>query len=150
MYFVKLKCNFSYYRRYFFYVFVAAVLIGLFNGLVFFPVLLSLIGPSAELVPLNNPGRMSTPSPPPSPTRAPPVRVSRVMAPTSSSTRSKRHHHHHQTGGGGPGAAAEPSLTTITEEGNSWHSTHEIVVQPELVVETTTYADPSPNNQVIN
>lgn len=32
----------------------------------------------------------------------------------------------------------EPSLTTITEE-PSWHSTtHEIVVEPEFVVETTT------------
>jgi len=37
---------------------------------------------------------------------------------------------------------AEPSLTTITEEANSWHSTHEIVVQPEVVVQTTTYGSP--------
>jgi hypothetical protein len=34
----------------------------------------------------------------------------------------------------------EPSLTTISEEPNSYQSnTHEVVVQPELVVQTTTH-----------
>jgi hypothetical protein len=35
--------------RYFFYVLLALVVVGLFTGLVFFPVLLSLIGPAAEV-----------------------------------------------------------------------------------------------------
>lgn len=35
--------------RYFFCVLLALVVVGLFNGLVFFPVLLSLIGPAAEV-----------------------------------------------------------------------------------------------------
>nr|CAD7573268.1 unnamed protein product [Timema californicum] len=99
---------------------------GLVNGLVFFPVLLSLVGPAAEVVPYDHPDRISTPSPPPSPvrTRVGSCRVSKVAPPRRGQC--NRLH-------------AEPSLTTITEEGNSWHSTHEIVVQPELVVETTTY-----------
>lgn len=37
------------------------------------------------------------------------------------------------------------SLSTITEEPGSWHSTtHEIVVEPELVLETTTFTQPHP------
>ncbi|CAG2060445.1 unnamed protein product, partial [Timema podura] len=78
------------------------------------------------VVPYDHPDRISTPSPPPSPvrTRVGSCRVSKVAPPRRGQC--NRLH-------------AEPSLTTITEEGNSWHSTHEIVVQPELVVETTTY-----------
>nr|CAD7405278.1 unnamed protein product [Timema cristinae] len=118
--------EFDFIVSYFFSVLVTLVLIGLVNGLVFFPVLLSLIGPAAEVVPYDHPDRISTPSPPPSPvrTRVGSCRVSKVAPPRRGQC--NRLH-------------AEPSLTTITEEGNSWHSTHEIVVQPELVVETTTY-----------
>nr|CAD7262461.1 unnamed protein product [Timema shepardi] len=118
--------EFDFIVSYFFSVLVTLVLIGLVNGLVFFPVLLSLVGPAAEVVPYDHPDRISTPSPPPSPvrTRVGSCRVSKVAPPRRGQC--NRLH-------------AEPSLTTITEEGNSWHSTHEIVVQPELVVETTTY-----------
>nr|CAD7410069.1 unnamed protein product [Timema poppensis] len=82
--------------------------------------------PASVVVPYDHPDRISTPSPPPSPvrTRVGSCRVSKVAPPRRGQC--NRLH-------------AEPSLTTITEEGNSWHSTHEIVVQPELVVETTTY-----------
>lgn len=48
---------------------------------------------------------------------------------------------------------SEPSLTTITEEPGSWHSSHSIqsiVVQPELVVQTTTYNEPSLNEENVN
>ncbi|XP_023725439.1 protein patched [Cryptotermes secundus] len=126
--------EFDFIVRYFFYVLLALVVVGLFTGLVFFPVLLSLIGPAAEVIPLEFPDRISTPSPPPSPvqTRIGSCRVGKAPPPP-------------RRGHGGIQCNrlhAEPSLTTITEEANSWHSTHEIVVQPELVVETTTYSTP--------
>lgn len=117
------------FRRYFFCVIVAVVCIGLVNGLFFLPVLLSLIGPAAEVVPLSHPDRISTPSPEP---------VRRVHAPKCRvAPPPRRHTQPHQ-------CHREPSLTTITEE-PSWHSqTHEgseptqtIVVEPEFVVETT-------------
>ncbi|XP_067002180.1 protein patched [Anabrus simplex] len=118
--------EFDFIVRYFFYVLFAMIAVGLLNGLVFFPVLLSLIGPQAEVVPHEFPDRISTPTPPPTPARvrSGSCRVTKVAPPRRG--HSNRLH-------------TEPSLTTITEEANSWHSTHEIVVQPELVVETTTY-----------
>lgn len=109
---------------------LALIAVGLINGLVFFPILLSLIGPAAEVVPYEFPDRISTPSPEPSPVqvRAGSCRVGRAP-PSHSSRRSREACRIH----------AEPSLTTITEEPGSCHSAHEtIVVQPELVLETTT------------
>ena len=111
---------------------LALIAVGLINGLVFFPILLSLIGPSAEVVPYEFPDRISTPSPEPSPVqvRAGSCRVGR--APPSHSSRRSRDREACRI-------HAEPSLTTITEEPGSCHSAHEtIVVQPELVLETTT------------
>ncbi|XP_063239039.1 protein patched [Bacillus rossius redtenbacheri] len=133
--------EFDFIVRYFFYVLFVLVLIGLVNGLVFFPVILSLIGPGAEVEPRDHEDRIATPSPPPSPARhrTGSCRVGRVAPPPRAPC---------GVGGGGRLHAA-PSLTTITEEGNSWqssrstHSTHEIVVQPELVVETTTNYGPA-------
>ncbi|XP_021939583.1 protein patched isoform X2 [Zootermopsis nevadensis] len=126
--------EFDFIVRYFFYVLLALVVVGLITGLVFFPVLLSLIGPAAEVIPYEFPDRISTPSPPPSPVQARvgSCRVGKAPPPPRrghSGIQCNRLH-------------AEPSLTTITEEANSWHSTHEIVVQPEVVVETTTYGTP--------
>lgn len=120
--------------RYFFYVLVALVVVGLLTGLIFFPVLLSLAGPAAEVIPHEFTDRISTPSPPPSPLqkRIGSCRVGKAPPPP-------------RRGHGGVHCNrihAEPSLTTITEEANSWHSTHEIVVQPEVVVQTTTYGSP--------
>ncbi|GLH01274.1 Protein patched [Gryllus bimaculatus] len=114
------------FSLYFFYVLFALIALGLLNGLVFFPILLSLIGPRAEVVPHEYPDRISTPSPPPSPVRvrSGSCRVTKISTPRRGHSHSNRLHR-------------APSLTTITEEANSWHSTHEIVVQPELVVETT-------------
>lgn len=95
---------------------------------------LSLVGPAAEVVPLSHPDRISTPSPEP---------VRRVHAPKCRvAPPPRRHTQPHQ-------CQREPSLTTITEE-PSWHSqTHEppeatqtIVVEPEFVVETTTCTHP--------
>lgn len=121
-----------FFSRYFFLVLIALVGIGLVNGLFFFPVMLSLVGPRGEVVPLSHPDRISTPSPEPvRRSRAPKCRVApppRRHTPTHACHR-------------------EPSLTTITEE-PSWHSQHEpettqtIVVEPEFVVETTTCSHP--------
>lgn len=87
-----------------------------------------------QVRPLEHPERLSTPSPKSSP-----------VHPRKSSSGS---------GGGDKGRGGKsaprpsaPSLTTITEEPPSWHSSapsvqssmQSIVVQPEVVVETTTY-----------
>ncbi|XP_015587157.1 protein patched isoform X2 [Cephus cinctus] len=116
--------EFEFIVRYFFLVLLCLIGIGLVNGLFFFPILLSLIGPSAEVIPNDHPDRISTPTPPASPI----VRRSKPPAPPRRSHKIDNARLH-----------AEPSLTTITEEPNSWHSTQEscIIVQPELKVETT-------------
>ncbi|XP_046661166.1 protein patched isoform X1 [Homalodisca vitripennis] len=126
--------EFEFVVRYFFYILIALTGVGLVNGLFFFPVMLSLVGPEAEVIPLTHPDRISTPSPEP---------VRRVHAPKCRvAPPPRRHAPVHQ-------CHREPSLTTITEEA-SWHSqTHEqmestqtIVVEPEFVVETTTCTHP--------
>lgn len=117
---------FEFIYRYFFYVLLILIGIGFLNGLLFFPMLLLLIGPPAEVRPLKYPDRMCTPSPEPikKPRRSSSCRQAPPPPP-------RRHR--------------EPSLSTITEEPGSWHSTtHEIVVEPELVVETTTFTRPQP------
>ncbi|XP_034192585.2 protein patched isoform X5 [Osmia lignaria lignaria] len=116
--------EFDFIVRYFFLVLLCLIGIGLVNGLFFFPILLSLIGPSPEVIPNEHPDRISTPTPPASPI----VRRSKPPAPPRRSYKIDNARLH-----------AEPSLTTITEEPNSWHSTQEscIIVQPELKVETT-------------
>ncbi|XP_076637919.1 protein patched isoform X2 [Colletes latitarsis] len=116
--------EFDFIVRYFFLVLICLIGIGLVNGLFFFPILLSLIGPSPEVIPNDHPDRISTPTPPASPI----VRRSKPPTPPRRSYKIDNARLH-----------AEPSLTTITEEPNSWHSTQEscIIVQPELKVETT-------------
>lgn len=124
--------DFDFIVRYFFYVLLCLVGIGLTTGLVFFPVLLSLIGPAAELTPLEYPDRISTPTPEPSPAR---VRKTRYGSSNSSRRNSSRSSKTVQSR-----LHTEPSLTTITEEPQSWQSSQSmqsIVVQPEVIVETT-------------
>ena len=115
--------DFEFIFRYFFLVLLCVIGIGSMNGLFFFPILLSLIGPAAEVVPNEHPDRMSTPTPPASP-------IVRRPKPPQPPRRSHKIDARLQ---------AEPSLTTITEEPNSWVSNQEscIIVQPELKVETT-------------
>ncbi|XP_076289551.1 protein patched isoform X3 [Lasioglossum baleicum] len=116
--------EFEFIVRYFFLVLLCLIGVGLVNGLFFLPILLSLIGPCPEVIPNDHPDRISTPTPPASPI----VRRSKPPAPPRRSYKIDNARLH-----------AEPSLTTITEEPNSWHSTQEscIIVQPELKVETT-------------
>lgn len=58
-------CAFIY--RYFFAVLAILTLLGILNGLVLLPVLLSLMGPPAEVVPANNANQLQSPSPEPMP-----------------------------------------------------------------------------------
>ncbi|KAG5326513.1 PTC protein, partial [Acromyrmex heyeri] len=116
--------EFNFIVNYFFLVLLSVIGISLVNGIFFFPILLSLIGPKAEVIPNDHPDRISTPTPPASPV----VRRSKPPTPPRRSHKIDNARLH-----------AEPSLTTISEEPNSWHSTQEscIIVQPELKVETT-------------
>ncbi|XP_043484332.1 protein patched isoform X3 [Leptopilina heterotoma] len=118
--------EFDFVVRYFFLILFSAVIVGMVNGFFFFPILLSLIGPQAEIIPNEHPERISTPTPPATPI------IRRIKAPSAP----RRPHKIENTR-----VHNEPSLTTITEEPNSWHSTQEscnIIVQPEVTVETTT------------
>lgn len=49
--------------RYFFAVLAILTVLGMLNGLVLLPVLLSMMGPPAEVTPVDNASRLSTPSP---------------------------------------------------------------------------------------
>lgn len=85
----------------------------LINALVFFPVLLAIIGPKAELQPLEHTDRISTPPPPVVPQPSP-IRTQKTVR-KGSSVKTTR----------------EPSLTTITEESCN----QSIVVEPQVTVE---------------
>lgn len=144
---------FEFIVRHFFWLLLSVMIIGVINGLFFFPILLSLIGPAAELVPLEYPDRISTPSPPTYRQKRTKTMNSSRHSSSSSQPRTcnKSHHHHKQQ----MNINNEPSLTTITEEPQSWKSSsssmstgqmeannhgselQSIVVQPEVTVETT-------------
>ena len=57
------------FLRYFFLVLFALIVLGLFNGLVFFPVLLVMLGPPGNLTPTEGEDTLPPPSPKPSPAR---------------------------------------------------------------------------------
>lgn len=107
---------FEFIVRHFFWLLFAVMVIGLINGLFFFPVLLSLIGPAAELVPLEHPDRISTPTPSSHRNKRPNNKT--VVLNNRSSSRSNKHHHKNVN------LNNEPSLTTITEEPQSWKSSN--------------------------
>ncbi|KAK3091489.1 hypothetical protein FSP39_020198 [Pinctada imbricata] len=112
--------EFEFIVKYFFNVLACLVIIGVLNGLLLLPVVLSLLGPPGEVRPKDNPDRLATPSPQASPKpKKKPVRA----------TRSSRRLY--------PRVPSDISLTTITEEPTQY-SSHEIVVEPEVLVETTT------------
>ena len=102
------------------------VILGALNGLVLLPVLLSIIGPPPEIIPFDYEDRIATPSPTPSPCLPRKKRSVPYF--------SRRSY---------PRVQSEISLSTISEEPQSYHSSHEIVVQPEFVVETTTITSPT-------
>lgn len=116
---------FEFIVRHFFWLLFAVMCISFVNGMCLFPVLLSIIGPAAELVPLEHPDRISTPSPPAHRSSkrgggggnagngANKTYVLNNRS-SSSSSRSKQPQHHH----------SKASLTTITEEPQSWKSSN--------------------------
>lgn len=107
---------FEFIVRHFFWLLLAVMLIGLVNGLFFYPILLSLIGPAPELVPHEHPDRISTPSPPTY--RQKRTKSSNNRHSSNSRSCNRSHHHHKQH----VNMNNEPSLTTITEEPQSWKS----------------------------
>ncbi|KAK2722821.1 protein patched-like isoform X2 [Artemia franciscana] len=126
--------EFDFIVKYFFYILCLLILLGVFNGLVLLPVILSIMGPPGEMRPRDGGDHIEPPTPEPSPI---PERVRnssnriQVSKPLSQPSFTPRRSNYPR--------GSEISLTTITEEPQSWHSGHEIVVKPEVVVETTTY-----------
>ncbi|XP_052776119.1 protein patched homolog 1-like isoform X1 [Mya arenaria] len=119
--------EFDFIVRYFFLVLTGLVVIGLLNGLLLLPVILSMCGPLSEVRPKKDTDRIPTPSPEASPRAK--IRNLPVRA-----TRSSRKMRYPQR------IPSDLSLTTISEEPSQYSST-EIVVNPEVVVETSV-----PNN----
>lgn len=129
--------------RHFFLLLLSAVFVGAINSLFFFPIVLSLVGPTSEIIPLANPDRISTPSPRPCRRSRKSHKVVTVKDRSFKDGLSQSRGHHR-----GPAAMEkEPSLTTITEEPQSWQSSassmHEmptgvrnnITLQPEVTVQ---------------
>ncbi|KAA0201753.1 hypothetical protein HAZT_HAZT001986 [Hyalella azteca] len=188
--------EFDFIRRCFFYVIAGLVMLGVIDSLFFLPIILSMIGPPAEIISHAHPDRLPTPTPPPSPQPQPHhqsqnvlqlqpvVRFNQASATNGSSAKfstdvgrnSRRpsrteftgaapenvknssnylRHHHNNSSSHNHHGGSNLSLSTITEEPPSSHSTnscqssysgisaHEIVVEPQVVVETTTYGNGS-------
>ncbi|XP_059471270.1 protein patched [Neocloeon triangulifer] len=126
--------RFDFIVKYFFLSLLGVQVVSLVNGLLFFPVLLSIFGPMAMVVPHEFEDRISTPTPsPPRKRRTSQPSSTRnprrpIVVGQQSSSQNCAHH------------CREPSLSTISEEPNSYQSnTHEVVVKPELVVQTMTH-----------
>uniref|UniRef100_A0A182SKY1 SSD domain-containing protein n=1 Tax=Anopheles maculatus TaxID=74869 RepID=A0A182SKY1_9DIPT len=114
--------SFEFVVRHFFWLLLSAIVIGALNGLFFFPILLSMIGPGAEVIPLQYANRISTPSPPPKRinklSSGKPIVLNNKRSSCSRSCSKPHHHHKHNN----VNLSNEPSLTTITEEPQSWKS----------------------------
>ncbi|PVD22694.1 hypothetical protein C0Q70_15950 [Pomacea canaliculata] len=77
--------EFDFIVKYFFHVLTALVFLGMINGLILLPVLLSFLGPRGEVRPKDNPDRLSTPTPEPSPRLRERVHRSRRVYPRMNS-----------------------------------------------------------------
>lgn len=106
---------FEFVIRHFFWLLLVVLCVGACNGLVLFPIIISMCGPEAELVPLEHPDRISTPSPVMSRCKRANKTVV-VHGGRSSRSCSKSMHYHKDIN------INDPSLTTITEEPPSWKS----------------------------
>lgn len=106
--------EFEFIQRHIFMTLLISIGSSAANSLIFFPILLALVGPKSELQPLEHNDRISTPPPPP-PTPTPPRAPPYTKHPRRSTTKATR----------------EPSLTTITEESCN----QSIVVEPQVTVE---------------
>ena len=134
-------------------VFTGLVLLGVFNGLVFLPVLLLMFGPPADIVPKDNADSIDLPAPEPAPMASKPRRSTRsnplaATVQNMETLKVKRPIHH-----------SDASLSTIAEESGSYISSchydnnalpltsqslnanaqASVFVEPEITVETTTH-----------
>ncbi|XP_064543470.1 protein patched [Drosophila montana] len=116
---------FEFVIRHFCWLLLVVLCVGACNSLVVFPILLSMLGPEAELVPLEHPDRISTPSPVPMRSskrsnKSFVVNGSRGSSRNSGNSNNchKAHHYHKDVN------INDPSLTTITEEPQSWKSSN--------------------------
>jgi hypothetical protein len=167
---LKIKKKFRAFYRYFFFVLTALIVLGLFNGLVFLPVLLVMLGPPGEVVPADHGDAIAPPTPElpgsgpnrkrtsgsrPSTSRQPSLRI--AASPVTTLTAAKRHN-------------SDISLSTIAEESNTYSSSSashccpktpecsrrhcssapmtslngaSVFVEPHVTVETTTYVSTS-------
>ncbi|XP_055853785.1 protein patched [Episyrphus balteatus] len=108
---------FEFIIRHFFWLLLVVLTVGAVNGLVFFPIILSILGPEAELIPLEHPDRISTPSPILS--RSKRSGANKTVIVNGSRSRCNKPHYHHKHVN-----INDPSLTTITEEPPSWKSSN--------------------------
>ena len=138
--------------RYFFLVLLALILLGLFNGLVFLPVLLVIVGPPAQVVAEDNAESLPPTTPLPSPVRykAKPPKMktsSRSSHDNNAFSSAKHSHHNHKRHN------SDISLSTIAEETHSTASLAEsqsvssceeqyngtsVFIEPHITVETST------------
>lgn len=143
------------------------VVISTFNTLVLLPVLLTIVGPVGEIIPLEHEDRISTPSPPPSPVNPHHAYYDNLMATmiVEPGRKSRGHsvfYKYRSRRRAPPRVQSEISLSTISEEPSQYQSSvgntptppgahpicaataspHEIVVQPEFLVETTITNNP--------
>ncbi|KAH8399350.1 hypothetical protein KR215_008222 [Drosophila sulfurigaster] len=112
---------FEFVIRHFCWLLLVVLCVGACNSLVVFPIILSMLGPEGELVPLEHPDRISTPSP--VPLRSKRSNKSFIVNGSRGSSRNsnnchKAHHYHKDMN------INDPSLTTITEEPQSWKSSN--------------------------
>ncbi|RXG51790.1 Protein patched, partial [Armadillidium vulgare] len=144
--------DFDFVKQYFFVMIAALIILGALDGLLFLPVLLTLVGPPADLISKTSSDRVPKPSPPPSPQLQPHHHSYSIQsnsgrrsnlkhAQTQAQTHQQSQRRYNPTIHG-----SNLSLTTISEEpasngstNSSQRSSHEILVEPQVVVETTTF-----------
>ena len=160
--------------RYFFLVLTALIVLGLFNGLVFLPVLLAFLGPPAEVIPADGGDAIAPPTPEASTAareRRQQLPLRRGRAPGGATDRRVRVGRNSsappipapqptRTGAAPRRHNSDLSLSTIAEESNSYVSSSHlppstqsslnvpaasVFVEPEVVVETTTTTLPVGN-----
>lgn len=166
--------DFDFIYKYFFLFLSALLLIGTFNGLALLPVLLSYVGPPAEVVPHDGDDHVTLPSP--EQTRASSSNKRRPRLHLTPRDVSKRHSGVKTRSSSSNENAftvlpprrhnSDASLSTIAEESNSYVSSSQssannnnasdlarsyngatsVSVDPEIIVETTTY----PSNNVVD
>ncbi|XP_030748534.1 protein patched [Sitophilus oryzae] len=116
---VLIMSDFEFIRDHLFMFLIISIATSFINSLTFFPLMLAMVGPKSEIVPVDHDDRISTPSPP----TPPPVRTFLPEKPKVFSKPSRRNPPNKAT--------RETSLTTITEESCN----QSIVVEPQVTVE---------------